>query len=166
MAKPAQEDAVATPSAAKKKRAPLLIGVVVLLLAAAGGGYWMMTRHHGAAAAEKTAAQPVAKEAIYAPLDPAFVVNLRDGEELRYLQVGITLRAHDAKTVDALKQADPVIRDALLALFGSQNFAAMSDPAGRSSLQAKALAAVQKILKERTGSNGVDALYFTSFVIQ
>ena len=59
-----------------------------------------------------------------------------------------------------------MIRDALLALFGSQNFAAMSDPAGRASLQEKALAAVQKIVKERTGSNGVDALYFTSFVIQ
>ncbi|HWU76135.1 MAG TPA: flagellar basal body-associated FliL family protein [Rhodanobacter sp.] len=165
MAKPDQDDAVATPDA-PRKRGPLLVVVILLLLAVGGGGYWMSVRHHGAATADKAEASAVAKEAIYAPLEPAFVVNLRDGDALRYLQVGITLRAHDAKAVDAVKQADPVIRDALLSLFGSQNFAAMSDPAARTSLQAKALAAVQKIIKERTGSNGVDALYFTSFVIQ
>ncbi|MEO9080218.1 MAG: flagellar basal body-associated FliL family protein [Rhodanobacter sp.] len=165
MAKPEQDDAVAPPAAPKKK-GPLLIGIVVLLLAVGAGGYWMSTRHHGAAAADKADVKPLAKEALYAPLEPAFVVNLRDGDALRYLQVGITLRAHDPKTVEAVKQADPVIRDSLLALFGSQDFAAVSDPAGRTSLQAKALAAVQKILKERTGSNSVDALYFTSFVIQ
>jgi flagellar FliL protein len=165
MDQPEQDDDVATP-VTRKKRLPLLIGVIALLLVVGAGGYWMSTRHHKPAAANKAGAHPVAEEALYAPLEPALVVNLRDGDALRYLQVGITLRAHDSKTVDAVKQADPVIRDALLSLFGSQNSAAMSDPAGRASLQAKALAAVQKIIKERTGSNGVDALYFTSFVIQ
>lgn len=166
MAKPKQEEAVATPVAGKK-RWPLVAGVVVVLLAGGGGAFALMHKSAPKAdEAKKEEAHPLVKTELYLPLEPAFVVNLRDGDSLRYLQVGITLMSHDQKSFDVVKEADPVIRDALLSLFSSESYTAMVDPAGRTQLQARALAAVQKIVKERMGSPGIDALYFTSFVIQ
>ena len=47
-----------------------------------------------------------------------------------------------------------------------QDFAIIGDAAGRQKLQADALVAVRKIVKARLGRPGVDALYFTSFVMQ
>ncbi|MDQ6648236.1 MAG: flagellar basal body-associated FliL family protein [Pseudomonadota bacterium] len=169
MADPEQDDVIETPAAAPRKRGRwLMIGAVVLLLVAGAVGY-AFTRGHadGADKGSKVAQKhPVSEDVLYLPLEPAFVVNLRDADSLRYLQVGITLMTHDSKAIDAVKGADPVIRDALLALFSSQKYSAMIDPAERAPLQAKALAAVQKIVHARIGSNGVYALYFTSFVIQ
>jgi len=97
---------------------------------------------------------------------PAFVVNLGDGDSPHYLQVGITLMAHDQKAIDTAKDADPVIRDAMVSLLGSQDAAVVGTPAGHKKLQAEALAAVQKVVKARLGRPGIEALYFTSFVIQ
>lgn len=169
MLEPEQDEAIKTPSAVPRKRGRLLmIGAVVLLLIAAATGYAFTRAHAGRAdkGSNVAAPHPVGKDVLYLPLEPAFVVNLRDADSLRYLQVGITLMTHDTKAIDAVKDADPVIRDALLALFSSQEYSAMIDPAGRTQLQAKALAAVQKVVHARIGSKGIDALYFTSFVIQ
>jgi flagellar FliL protein len=166
MAKQEQEEVVEAP-APGKKRGLLAVGAVVVLLAIGGGAFAFMHKSAGDAGKAKPAeAAAVEKTALYLPLDPAFVVNLRDGDSLRYLQVGITLMAHDSKVFDVVKEADPVIRDALLSLFSSESYTTMIDPAGRTQLQAKALATVQKIVKERLGRPGVEGLYFTSFVIQ
>ncbi|MDE2249288.1 MAG: flagellar basal body-associated FliL family protein [Pseudomonadota bacterium] len=167
MAKPNEEAAVEVPAAVGKKRWPLVVAAVVLLLAIGGGLFaWLHKAAPAAGKAKAAQAHVLVKAELYLPLDPAFVVNLRDGDSLRYLQVGITLMSHDPKAFDVVKGADPVVRDALLTLFSSQSFATIVDPAGRAQLQAKALATVQKIVKERSGSPGIDALYFTSFVIQ
>jgi len=166
MAEPELEEVVETPVPSKKRKL-LVVGVVVLLLAVGGGVFAFMHKSApDAGKAKADEAHAVEKTALYLPLDPAFVVNLRDGDSLRYLQVGITLMAHDSKALDAVKEADPVIRDALLSLFSSENYTTMIDPAGRTQLQAKALATVQKIVQERLGRPGIEALYFTSFVIQ
>ena len=94
------------------------------------------------------------------------MVNFRDDDSLRYLQVGVTLMSHDADALAAAKAAEPVIRDALVSLFSSQEYSIISNTAGRDKLQAQALVVVRKIVQERLGKPGVDALYFTSFVMQ
>lgn len=146
----------------RKSRAPLMIGLVLVLLVLGGGGYAYM-KMHGQAAREEAKA---AKIELYLALDPAFVVNFRDDESLRYLQVGITLMSHDQAAIDVAKSADPVIRDALVSLFSSQDYSIISSTVGRDKLQAQALAAVRKVVQERLGRPGIDALYFTSFVMQ
>lgn len=147
---------------------PLIIGGMVLALVLGIGGTFAVL-HKSASAADKPGsakAHPVSKAELYLPLNPPFVVNIRDGDTLRYLQVGITLMSHDASSFDVVKASDPVIRNALLQLFSSESYATIIDPAGRSKLQASALATVQKIVKKRSGKPGISALYFTSFVIQ
>ncbi len=161
--------AEATPSAPRnKRRLPWLIGLAVVLLLAGVGGYVLFTQHatqsktHGAS----DSVVKVPKTEVYLALQPAFVVNFRDDDSLRYLQVGITLMAHDQAALDTAKSADPVLRDALVALLSSQDYTVISGAAGREKLQAQALLAVRKVVQERLGRPGIDALYFTSFVMQ
>lgn len=170
MATTEQEQEEVAP-APKKRRSPLMIGLAVALLVVAGGcTYAMMGHGHGKAGAtgkDGGEAKPAVSQAeLYLPLDPAFVVNFRDDESMRYLQIGVTVMAHDQAALDTVKSADPVVRNALVMLFSSQTYAVLSDPAGKQKLQADALQAVRKIVAARTGKPGVDALYFTSFVMQ
>lgn len=156
----------------KKKRSPLVIGLVVALLAVSGAcAYLFMSRGHERPAATATSDAGEAVPAktqpeFFLPLDPAFVVNFRDDDAMRYLQVGVTLMSHDQATLDTVKGIDPVVRNALVMLFSRQSYSILSDPAGKQKLQAEALEAVRKIVQARTGKPGIDALYFTSFVMQ
>jgi flagellar FliL protein len=166
MVEDGQAEEVADAPPERKSRKLLVIAVsAVVLLALGVGGYAWQSRHSGSAGAGKSKPKVVGVE-LYLPLDPAFVVNFRDAQSLRYLQVGVTLMSHDPAAIEVAKAADPVIRDALVALFSNQDFAIIGDAAGRQKLQADALAAVRKIVKARLGRPGIDALYFTSFVMQ
>jgi flagellar protein FliL len=135
-------------------------------LALAGGVGYMLLQSRGAKAAGTAVAAAAKAPELYLPLDPAFVVNFQDQDSTRYLQVGVTLMTHDANAVQAMKDSDPVIRNALVMLFSSQTYAGLSDTAGKKKLQAEALDAVRKIVADKTGKPDVDALYFTSFVMQ
>jgi len=155
-----EETVVATK---KKGGAKLYVGIAALALLGAGG--YLYSRPHGAEAATAAAAAPKAPE-LFLPLDPAFVVNFQDQDSTRYLQVGVTVMTHDPAVVQAMKESDPVIRNALVMLFSSQTYTGLSDIAGKKKLQSEALEAVRKIVADKTGKPGVEALYFTSFVMQ
>lgn len=162
-----QAAAVVDAPAERNSRKPLLIGVAVALLLALGaGGYVWQARQGTHVATGKAKAPDFGKAELYLPMDPAFVVNFRDAESLRYLQVGVTLMSHDPDAINVAKAADPVLRDALVALFSNQDYSIISDAAGRQKLQEQALDAVRKIVQARLGRPGIDALYFTSFVMQ
>lgn len=161
-----QAEAAVDAPVQRSRRKPLLIGVTVALLALGAGGYAWQTRQASPAGQGKAAAPEVAKAELYLPMDPAFVVNFRDNDSLRYLQVGVTLMSHDPDAISVAKAADPVLRDSLVALFSNQNYSIISDAAGRQKLQQQALVAVRKIVQARLGRPGIDALYFTSFVMQ
>jgi flagellar protein FliL len=162
----AESSQEAVPVAAKKggNRLVMILGVVVLVLLG-GVGYLVAQSRSAKAGTEAAAPAPKAPE-LYLPLDPAFVVNFQDQDSTRYLQVGVTLMTHDQNAVQAMKDSDPVIRNALVMLFSSQTYAGLSDTTGKKKLQAQALDAVRKIVADKTGKPDVDALYFTSFVMQ
>jgi flagellar FliL protein len=160
-----EQPEVAAEAPAKSRSSLKIVVVLIVLAAVAGGGYYWWSRHAGPAAAEKAQAD-ADKPELYLAMEPAFVVTFRDGDALRYLQVGVTLMSHEQKAIDVAKEADPVVRDGLVSLFSGQKFDVISESAGREKLQADALATVRGIVKKRLGRPGIDALYFTSFVIQ
>lgn len=165
-----QEQAVDVPVKRKRRLPQAIGGGVVLLVLVLGGAAWLMLRPAaagGKGAAKAKSEQPTeTKTELYLSLQPPFVVNLHGGDSVRYLQVGITLMSHDAAAIEVAKDADPVIRNALVLLLSSQDSASIGDTEGRQKLQAQALVAVQKIVQERLGRPGIKALYFTSFVMQ
>ena len=151
------------PKKKKGKGKLLLIGALVVLVAGGAGGFFLMKGGHGKAG---PAVADKAKPAVYLQLDPAFVVNFQDENALRFLQVGVNVMSHDPEALVAAKEADPEIRNALLMLFSAQDVKSLSDVKGKQKLQAAALAEIQRVLKEKIGRPGVDAVYFTSFIMQ
>ena len=149
----------------KKNKLVLAIVVIVVLLAGAGGGYVLLSGK-GSKAKSGPPKPVLAKKPQYLPLTPAFVVNFKDEQAVRFLQVGVTLMSHDPQAIEAAKDANPVIRNALLLLFSNQDASTLTGADGKRKLQTQALAAVQKIVHGQIGRNGIEALYFTSFVMQ
>ena len=107
-----------------------------------------------------------AAAALYVAMAPAFVVNIGDNDASHFLQIEMQVRAKSAAAVDALKLHDPQIRNAILMLLGAQSLTEVTSREGKEDLQKKVLAEIQRILKSETGKKGVDAVYFTSFVMQ
>lgn len=149
----------------------IVIILIVLLLGAGGAIGWLLLKHknetaEGANAAPAAPAVVTSKTPLYLALDPAFVVNFRDEGSLRFLQVGVQVMAHEQAALDAVKANEPAIRDALILLFSSQDASVLAQREGKDKLRADALVEVQKLVTEQLGRPGVDAVYFTAFVMQ
>ena len=152
-----------------KSKLGLIIGLVVVLAAAGAGGWFFFAGKKATPAAEAAAAEagkPAGGKATYLALTPSFTVNLDDEEASRYLQVEIEVMARNVTALDNVKLHTPRIRNALLLLLGQQKYHDLTTRAGKEALQAKVLAEIQKILKAETGETGIEAAYFTSFVMQ
>jgi flagellar FliL protein len=151
----------------------IVIGAVavLLLIAIGAGGYLLGHRAAPATAGTAEAAHAVVETAksadpIYLALDPPFIVNFQDAAAMRFLQVGVQLMAHDQHALDAAKASEPAVRNALVMLFSSQDAKSLSSRDGKEKLRADALAELQKIIGERSKGAAIDAVYFTSFVMQ
>lgn len=146
--------------------------VTLLLLGGGAGGAWYALRPAtapaNAAPAAATEAPAQSKAApIYYKFDPPFVVNFGGEGSTRYLQVTVEAMSRDAPVLDALKNNEPAVRNDLLMLFSSQDSAVLMSAEGKEKLRAATLAAIRKVL-DAEGADGkqVEAVYFTSFVIQ
>lgn len=171
MASPAPKQAASPPAAkaaapARKRRALLWGAVALLLLGGGGGGLWYTLAAHAAAKpAVRAAAAPAA--AIYYKFDPAFVVNFGTPGATRYLQIALEAMARDQAVIDIIKNNDPAVRNDLILLFSSQNYDNLVTAAGKEQLRVAALAAIRKVVTEvNPAAKPVEAVYFTSFVIQ
>ncbi|UCJ15143.1 flagellar basal body-associated protein FliL [Pseudomonas sp. MM211] len=151
----------------------LIIVIVLALLIAVGlsvGGTWFFLSK--SAAKEETAhesaqnAAPVKQPAIYEELAPAFVVNFTQNGRARYMQVSIALMTRDQAGLDALKVHMPVLRNNLVMLFSSQDFATLVTPVGKEMLRQQATASVQQLAEKETGKVTVEQVLFTNLVLQ
>jgi flagellar FliL protein len=152
----------------------LMLVLLVVLAGGGGGAYYYFMQPHAATGEHATADEheggeakaAVAGSANYVPLQPPFVVNLSDTEASRYLQADMEVLCRDPKVVEDVKLHMPHLRDRILLLLSQQRVADLSTREGKEALQAKILAEIQAVLKKETGKPGVEAVYFTSFVMQ
>lgn len=95
------------------------------------------------------------------PLDP-FIVNIYDGQELRYLKVKVEfeLAAPEAKAELEGKQAQ--LKDAILILLTTKTLQDIQDLNGKNQLRDEILAAANKIIPP----GKIAKVYFTDFVVQ
>lgn len=102
----------------------------------------------------------------YVSLDPAFVVNFSGDADVRFLQIAVEAGTRDPDVVEQIKEHRPAIRNSLVMLFSSQDPAVLDTREGKETLRNQALGEIQKVLKSETGNNGVENVFFTSFVMQ
>ncbi|TLX64769.1 flagellar basal body-associated protein FliL [Stutzerimonas nosocomialis] len=175
MAKKQAPAAAAGPDASPggKGKLKLIILMVLALLLAVGasvGATWFLMKKDGSEAPardEAAAAAPaVRQEAVYEVLAPAFVVNFNHKGRQRYIQVSIALMSRDQAALDALKEHMPLLRNRLVMLLSSQDFAALMTPVGKEMLRQQVTAGVQELAQKETGKLAVEQVLFTNFVLQ
>ncbi|MDX9873344.1 MAG: flagellar basal body-associated FliL family protein [Spongiibacteraceae bacterium] len=154
--------------ASTKKKILVISGLVLLLLLAAGGSALLLnlgTTGSGEPAATANAPQTPA-QAIYLPLEPAFLTNYTVHGRMRYLQLSVTAMARDQVVIDTLQKHMPLVRNRIVMLLGGQEFETLQTAEGREQLQQAMLKAVQETIEQELGRPGVEQLLFTNYVMQ
>ena len=185
MAREEQAAAEAPAEGGSKKKLFIIIGAAVLVLVIAGVVVFMMMGKgdkkkegadaHGAPAAAEGghgAAPPAAGGGHGAAgatpgvstvftLEP-FIVNIYDGQELRYLKVKVELEMSNAAVKPELEGRLAAIRDAILVVLTTKTLQEIQDAQGKNQLREEILTAISKIVAQ----GKVSKVYFTDFVVQ
>jgi len=91
-----------------------------------------------------------------------FVVNLQDNIGTRYLKLTLKLELADSGAEEEIKAQLPKIKDALIILLSSKNYAEIGSVEGKYRLRDEILKRVNRFLEDEP----VLGVYFTDFVIQ
>ena len=113
---------------------------------------------HGAAPAAAGAGGPSAN--IF-PLEP-FIVNVYDGQELRYLKVKVELEMVGPAIKGEIEGRLAPIRDSILILLSAKTLQDIQDVQGKNTLKDEILAAINKNIPP----GKIAKVYFTDFVVQ
>jgi len=107
-------------------------------------------------------------QAIYYQIPEPFTINFlnQSQQQARYLQVKVALMSRNPAVISGAEMNLPMIQDALRNLFTAQQFDSINTVSGREQLQTSARQQLQQILKAETGSDELEQVYFTSFVLQ
>ena len=152
----------------KSKLIIIIAAVAVLLIGGGVAAYFLLFSGDEEAAEEGT--EEVAEEAEekgpaqYLALDPPFVVTLPGKPSL--LQVGVSVRFTGEGLADFVSHNDPMVRHNLLNLLSSVDAKALKQRAAKEALQQQMLDELNRVLKELNAPGEIEALYFTSFVMQ
>jgi flagellar FliL protein len=155
-----------------KSKKGLIIGLAALLVLGGGGtGAYFAFAGKGDAKDPKAAKVKVEeKEKLpprYIALDPPFVVNFEAESAVRFLQVTAQIMTRDPETEKLVKENDPRLRNDLLLILGGQTYASVATTEGKEALRTRCLEATRSIVKDMGGEPAkIEALYFTSFVMQ
>ena len=151
----------------------VLIGIVVVLLLATAGGTWFFVKGSQAPAATMGAdgevmAAPAAAlpKPMYHSLDPSFVVNLLNERTTKFLQVDVQVMTRKDNVIERLETYDVRIRHELIMMFSNLKKEQINSLEGRKEIQQMVMETINAVLEAESGRGGVDAVYFTKFVMQ
>lgn len=142
--------------------------LLVSLAALAGGVFFYLRSGSPIGQDLQAEGDPVAPlaEPIYVELSPPFTVNFRGARGPRFLQIALQVMTREADVEDLLKQHMPAIRSQLVLLFSSQSSEELDTREGKEKLIQETLETIQGVLKKASGREGIEAVYFTSLVMQ
>jgi flagellar FliL protein len=95
------------------------------------------------------------------PLEP-FIVNIYDGQELRYLKVRVEMEMVGVGVKNELDMRLAAIRDSILVLLSTKTLQDIQDVQGKNQLKDEILASINKIIPP----GKISKIYFTDFVVQ
>ncbi len=149
----------------------LIVLIVLVLLLAGGGGYYFFVVNGKAdsEAEENAAAETQAvetKTALYMPLKPEFTINFADSSKARFLQLEITIMAREQDALDAVEKHMPVVQDNIINILSGKQFDELNKPEGKQKLAEEILKSIQGVVEQEIHRPGVEAVYFTSFIMQ
>lgn len=148
----------------------IILLAVVLLLAGAGIGAFMFLGGEDEAAdgAQDTQTEvgKAPPPAHYLALKPEFTVNFANDNKASFLQVEITLMARESDALDTVQTHMPLIQNNILNILSSKTYDELITREGKQQLADEILHSVQQVVEEQLHKPGIEAVYFTSFVMQ
>lgn len=163
-----------------KKVIIIIIAVFVLLMGMMGGGFFLLWSQMSASiaqvqrqnggeeeAAEEEAVQEEAKMGPLYRMD-TLIVNLADHGGKRYLRVTMELELKPneeidgAEVVEEIEMRMPQLRDTILMILPTKQYAEISTTPGKIALRDEILAKLNTFLKK----GQIEKIYFTEFVVQ
>jgi len=158
-----KEDQVTESAAEKGKgKMKLIIIIVAAVVLVAGGiaGYFIFAGGgHKAEAEVKTEKAGVAPS-IYT-LEP-FIVNIYDGQDLRYLRVKVEMEVAGEEVKTEMEARKAQFRDAILVLLTTKTMLDIRDQQGKNQLRQEIFTVANNILPP----GKLKKVYFTDFVVQ
>ena len=137
---------------------PFITALIILFLSA------MQTSHAQSSKAPPPADGELPKH--YLKLDPPIVVNVDEGDIVRFLQVDTQMQYSDPLAEAIIEKHMPAIRHALVMALSGQSVTEIKTPQGKEKLREATLLKLQQVMTDTTGEPVIDAIYFTGFVIQ
>jgi len=166
----------------KKKKMIIIIVAVVVLLAGAGGGYFFFMGGDSTSTAEQvnsgegesssdsgnSSGGQSAKvgTALYVPMPRPFRFNVPGAARDRFVEIRVQLLVRGGDNEENAKMHIPLIESTLLNIFSQANADDLATSVGKEALKQQSLAAVQLVMKDLEGSETVEKVLFTGFVMQ
>lgn len=103
---------------------------------------------------------------IYHALNPDFVIAFQNPKNVRFVKASIEVMVRDDKVIDDLKLHMPAVRDAVIMLFSTKTEDDLILQEGKEKFRAEILQVIRNTLESLSGAPGVEAVYFSNFVMQ
>ena len=118
-------------------------------------------------ATEEVAEVPSAPP-IYQSLHPPLVVNFQsEAGDSHFMQITMEVMSRNQGAINSVREHTPVIRNSLILLYGNVLYESVQTREGKEEMLADGLDEIRRVMQETTGeSEDIEALYFTSLVIQ
>lgn len=176
----AEEELQIEEAGGKKSKLMLIIIIAVVLIGGGAGAYFFLfAGEEDPSAAEQLAAEggaaPAAAAApvnasvgtaLYVAMPRPIVFNVPGSGRDRLVQIKVQLMVRGSDNEEAAKTHIPLIEGTLLQVFSSSNADDLVTEAGKIELRENALESVQSALKDIAGSEVVERVLFTDFVMQ
>ena len=161
----AEESAAAeaeAPSKSGKGKLLLVVGLLVFVAGGAGAA-WYLRLLPGTKAEAKEDVKEAAKPVVGAllALEP-FIANLGDEDGKRYLKATLQVEFFGTRVPDEFTTRQAQVRDLLLTLFTSKQFAEIRTPQGKALLRDEIINRINRAINHDL----VKAVYFTEFIVQ
>ncbi len=149
----------------------MMIIIAVVVLALIGGVAAMFLGGENEASEGDVATEDVAsikQTPIYFSIDKPLIVNFQaqSNGAARYLSIKLQVMAREQATIDAFTLHTPAIQHELLMLFLGQNYDELNTTAGTKALQKQTLSTINGVLKAEEHQGELEAVYFTSLIMQ
>ena len=100
----------------------------------------------------------------YYQVKPSLTANLASGG--KYIRCDVQLMTNDELFLEELNLHGPAIRHTLLLLLSEQDGKTIKTPEGKETLRKEALSAVSQLMRDLSGKDRMQELFFTTFFVQ
>ena len=103
-------------------------------------------------------------DVVYHKLKPSIVTNLSGGPS--YIRCDVQVLIEDASRAEKVDLHAPALRHELLMLIAARDGKTLSTAEGKEDLRQEALETFRRIMRQRSGKNTIEDLYFTAYYVR